>query len=157
MTYALHYTSADAPGPDASWSVYREVYTSIDSNEPLDGLTVKVSTHPTEEAADAEANRLQQGGRDGRNLDSLFGLLGGPARRLIFQALCTERDRLRVLEAEGKATTDDVELASTLTEVYASNLVADECCGILKQTHAYCGKTPADILADIEEEGLNHE
>lgn len=59
MTYQLHYISADGPGPDATWSVYRETYASVNDEEPLEWLTTKVSTHPSESEADAEANRLQ--------------------------------------------------------------------------------------------------
>lgn len=71
------------------------------------------------------------------NTDALFSLLGLEARRRIFQALCTERDRLEALgESEALTLTHD------LVEIYASNLVADECCGRLIATHAYCN-TPA--------------
>lgn len=57
--YVLHYTSADGPTDDGPWSVYREQYPHIDAAEPIDGLTVKVSTHPDEATARAEADRLQ--------------------------------------------------------------------------------------------------
>lgn len=59
--YALHYVSADSPGRDATWSVYREEYTTIESDEPIESATVRVSTHATEAEADAEATRLQGG------------------------------------------------------------------------------------------------
>lgn len=59
MTYALHYASADGPGPDATWTVYREQYRSMESDEPISGLTVRLSTHTTEEDAETEARRLQ--------------------------------------------------------------------------------------------------
>jgi hypothetical protein len=57
--YVLHYISADAPGDDAPWSVYREQYISRDHDDPIDGSQEYVSTHPSEKAADAEARRLQ--------------------------------------------------------------------------------------------------
>jgi hypothetical protein len=60
MTYTLHYISADAPGDSATWSVYREEYVSIDHDEPIDGSQKHVSTHPTEDEANAEAHRLQR-------------------------------------------------------------------------------------------------
>jgi hypothetical protein len=72
------------------------------------------------------------------NLDNLFGLLGPAARERIFQALCTERDRL---DALGPAAESAASLTSVLTEVYASNLVADQCCGQLRTTHAECPVT----------------
>jgi hypothetical protein len=75
------------------------------------------------------------------NVNALVSLLGEAGLDLIFQALCTERDRLKA-EAEGPRGTDETvkaaELADALTELYASNLVADKCCGVLKVTHAYC-------------------
>lgn len=58
--YVLHYVSADGPGPDATWSVYREQYVSIDAVEPIEGSSVRVSSHADEDAADAEAQRLQR-------------------------------------------------------------------------------------------------
>lgn len=57
--YVLHYTSADDGGSDATWSVYREVYPDRDSDTPIDGSQIRVSTWPSEKAADDEANRLQ--------------------------------------------------------------------------------------------------
>lgn len=62
-TYVLHYTSADAPGPDAPWSVYREQYTDVEDEEPIDGSQEHVSTHPNEAAAYTEAMRLQMEGQ----------------------------------------------------------------------------------------------
>jgi hypothetical protein len=59
--HTSYYTSADGPGPDATWSVYREKYASPDAAEPIDGTQEHVSQHPTEELADAEARRLQGG------------------------------------------------------------------------------------------------
>ena len=57
--YTLHYISADAPGDEATWSVYRERYISRDHDEPIDGSQEHISTHATEAEADAEARRLQ--------------------------------------------------------------------------------------------------
>lgn len=59
-TYVLHYTSADGPGPDASWSVYSEQYPTPDAAEPITGSTRWESGHLTEAEADAEARRLQE-------------------------------------------------------------------------------------------------
>lgn len=59
-TYILHYTSADGPGDDATWSVYKEQYVNADADEPIDGAGEHVSTHPTEAEARAEAQRLQE-------------------------------------------------------------------------------------------------
>lgn len=68
MTYVLHYTSADGPGEDATWSVYREEYESIAAEEPIEGSQVKVSTHPSEDEADTRAIRLQRESyREGSN------------------------------------------------------------------------------------------
>ena len=58
MTKFVYYTSADNPGTDSSWSVYVEQYATDTSPEPVDGSTRRVSTHSTEVAADAEADRL---------------------------------------------------------------------------------------------------
>lgn len=58
--YVLHYTSADGPGPNATWSVYSEEYGHPDADEPIDGTQRHVSTHATEGEADAEARRLQR-------------------------------------------------------------------------------------------------
>jgi hypothetical protein len=57
--YTLHYVSADGPGPDATWSVYREQYESPHADEPIDGTGEHVSTHPSEDEARTEADRLQ--------------------------------------------------------------------------------------------------
>lgn len=78
------------------------------------------------------------------NLDRLFSLLSDDARQLVFQALCTERDRLKVLlarqvpGADQKLVADGVDMAAILVDMYASNMVADQCCGKLLGTHAYC-------------------
>ena len=69
MTYVLHYVSADLDldRPNLlSWSVYREEYPSLaDSDgDPIAGSTIRVSSHATEAAADAEANRLQATAND---------------------------------------------------------------------------------------------
>lgn len=53
--YTLHYTSADGPGPDATWSVYAEDYTSILANEPIDGSTRLIESGLPDETA---ANRV---------------------------------------------------------------------------------------------------
>ena len=58
-TYPLHYTSAERPGDDSPWTVYVEHYAHPGDAEPIDGSTERVSTHPTEAEANAEANRLQ--------------------------------------------------------------------------------------------------
>lgn len=58
-TYPLYYTSAERPGDDSPWTVYVEQYRDKDDAEPIDGSTERVSTHPTEAEADAEARRLQ--------------------------------------------------------------------------------------------------
>jgi hypothetical protein len=60
MTYTLHYWSADGPGPDATWSVYREQYANFEDDEPIDGTQEHVSQHATEEEAQLEAIRLQR-------------------------------------------------------------------------------------------------
>lgn len=59
MTYTLHYVSADGPGLDATWSVYREEYVSVHHDAPIDGTQEFVSQHPSEEAARVESRRLQ--------------------------------------------------------------------------------------------------
>lgn len=69
--YLVHYTSADGPGNDATWSVYREEYVNLDAPEPIDGATTHVSTHATESLADTEAHRLQIAWR----LEYLRGLI----------------------------------------------------------------------------------
>lgn len=60
MTHTLHYISADGPGDAATWSVYREQYVSPDAEEPIDGSQEHVSSHPSEDAANAESERLQR-------------------------------------------------------------------------------------------------
>jgi hypothetical protein len=57
--YVLHYTSDDGT-PEGRWSVYREQYRTFEDEEPIDGTQEWVSSWPTEDAADAEANRLQR-------------------------------------------------------------------------------------------------
>jgi hypothetical protein len=57
--YPLHYISADGPEPDATWSVYREVYADIADAEPVDALTLHIGRYATESQAEAEAVRLQ--------------------------------------------------------------------------------------------------
>lgn len=79
MTYQLHYTSADRPGPDAPWSVYSEHYVNADAEEPIEGSTHKVSTHPTESAADIEAGRLQAGA----NKPGRYTFVGGDQSRVM--------------------------------------------------------------------------
>lgn len=32
-----YFTSADGPGPHATWTVYAELYDEADSEEPIDG------------------------------------------------------------------------------------------------------------------------
>ena len=59
-TYRLHYVSADAPGTGGGWSVYREEYPTVEHDEPIDGLTVRLHSGLTEEGANAEANALQK-------------------------------------------------------------------------------------------------
>jgi len=61
MTYRLYYTSADGPGAEAAWSVYREEYAHINAVEPIEDSTEKVSTHHSEVEAYDEAVRLQAG------------------------------------------------------------------------------------------------
>ena len=61
-TYRLHYTSADEPGPGATWSVYVEEYVDPADHEPIDGSQRWVSRHDTEAEAYAEAVRLQRQG-----------------------------------------------------------------------------------------------
>lgn len=57
-TYTLHYVSADGPGPDATWSVYREQYASPTASQPFDGTQEWVSQHASEAEANREASRL---------------------------------------------------------------------------------------------------
>lgn len=59
-SYTLHYASADGPG-DATWSVYREQYASIEDEDPIDGSQEYVSTHADEVTALAVAVCLQIG------------------------------------------------------------------------------------------------
>lgn len=59
MTHVLHYTSADSPRDDATWSVYREQYETPNSDEPIEGTQEWVSRWPTESDANDEADRLQ--------------------------------------------------------------------------------------------------
>lgn len=59
-TYTVHYTSADGPGEDSTWSVYREEYPSPEAHSPIDGSQEHVSTHATQAEADREAARLQE-------------------------------------------------------------------------------------------------
>lgn len=58
--YTLHYTSADAPGPGSTWSVYAEDYASKDDAEPIPGTTRRVATYMTEAEADRQAERAQK-------------------------------------------------------------------------------------------------
>lgn len=60
MTYTLHYTSADGPESDASWSVYSEEYETIDSPEPIPGSTKHIASLPTEIQANHLANVRQR-------------------------------------------------------------------------------------------------
>jgi hypothetical protein len=60
MAYVLHFTSADHPGPDSTWSVYREEYVNVYDDEPIEGSTVWISSHMNEAVADHEARRLQR-------------------------------------------------------------------------------------------------
>jgi hypothetical protein len=57
--YVLYYVSADWPTTFGTWSVYREEYVTPDAPEPIDRSQTHISTHPSEEAAYAEARRLQ--------------------------------------------------------------------------------------------------
>lgn len=57
--YPLHYISADGPEPDATWSVYREVYADVHDTEPVEALTLHIGSYATEARAQAEAERLQ--------------------------------------------------------------------------------------------------
>lgn len=59
LPYEAHQVHYVSENPDETWSVYREWYAHVDSPEPLDAWTRKVSTHSTMEQADAEATRLQ--------------------------------------------------------------------------------------------------
>lgn len=58
--FRTYFASADDSGPDATWSVYVEDYTDSDCGTPVEGSCRKLSTHPTEAEADAEANRLYE-------------------------------------------------------------------------------------------------
>lgn len=69
--YVLHYTSADGPGPEATWSVYREVYANFGDDAPIDGATEWVSKWPSEALADREASRLQSGPPDSRSREDV--------------------------------------------------------------------------------------
>jgi hypothetical protein len=60
LRHGVHYISADGPEPDATWSVYREEYAVGSPDEPIPGTTRRISTHPTEATANAEASRLQR-------------------------------------------------------------------------------------------------
>jgi hypothetical protein len=60
--HQVFYTSADASGPGASWSVYVERYASPDAAEPIVGTTHRLSSWPSEEAADREVARLAEQG-----------------------------------------------------------------------------------------------
>jgi len=56
-TYVYYYTSGDLDG--TTWSVYREQYATANDSDPIDGTQERVSTHATEDEANAEARRLQ--------------------------------------------------------------------------------------------------
>jgi hypothetical protein len=58
--YILFYISADGPGLDATWSVYRERYETIASPEPIEGSQEFVTRCPDEKSANAEARRRQR-------------------------------------------------------------------------------------------------
>lgn len=59
--YHLHYTSADGPGEDATWSVYVEDYARKGDAEPIDGSQRLVQSGlPNEKAADTLADLLQR-------------------------------------------------------------------------------------------------
>lgn len=68
----------------------------------------------------------------GTNLDALFTSLTTSERHRIFQALATECERLEQVAA------DDVKDADALLERYAMAMNADDCCGVIRTTHAYC-------------------
>lgn len=68
------------------------------------------------------------------NTDRVFASLTGPQRRRVFQALCTERDRLDENGRHANVRTSTAQLV----EVFAAALVADDCCGEIRETHAYC-------------------
>lgn len=58
--YTLYYTSADGPGPDATWSVYSEQYEAIDSPEPIEGSTQLVAAGLINEAIAEHVARVRQ-------------------------------------------------------------------------------------------------
>lgn len=57
--YLSYYTSADMPGPASSWSVWSEWYESVDADEPIEGTSRHVSTHPDSDTADTMARHMQ--------------------------------------------------------------------------------------------------
>lgn len=60
MTYRLYYVSADGPEPDASWSVYYELYASASDDEPIDGTQLFVDRLDSEGEAREYADILQR-------------------------------------------------------------------------------------------------
>jgi hypothetical protein len=61
MTMRVYYTSADAQGAKATWSVYSELYLSSESPEPVDGSQVLVEAGmDSEQEADLYAKALQR-------------------------------------------------------------------------------------------------
>lgn len=44
MRYLSYFTSADGPGPNATWTVYSELYEEPDSDVPIDGSENVVAT-----------------------------------------------------------------------------------------------------------------
>ena len=60
----IYYTSQDIDDDRkavSTWSVYREFYRQPDDAEPIDGMTVHVSTHASETAAWAAVETYQKG------------------------------------------------------------------------------------------------
>jgi hypothetical protein len=63
MAHIVFYPSADAPGTDSTWSVYREEYVTPNAAEPIDGSqSLVISGLPTMEVAEqliATLSRLE--------------------------------------------------------------------------------------------------
>jgi hypothetical protein len=60
MPFTGYYTSADASGPDARWSVYREQYATENLEVPVEGSQEFVASCRDEATADLIAQLLQE-------------------------------------------------------------------------------------------------
>jgi hypothetical protein len=81
------------------------------------------------------------------NTDAFFRWLDAPARERVFQALATEAQRLEDLRDRHRNHNhgEAAQHARDLCENYARALVADRCCGVVKQQFEH-----AEFRVDVE-------